>query len=234
MYGKSDYESLIIKLKNSSDEKYRKFNESLIPGTEIHSLGVRIPKLREFAKDILKSDWQEFLKYTQNETLFETVMLGGMVTSLAKCDFKLKKEHIKRFIPRINNWAVCDVFCSGIKDTKKHMTEMREFINGYLFSDKEYELRFAAVMLMDYYLCDEYILSTLNAYNNINHDGYYVKMAVAWGISTAFIKQREKTLDFLHNNNLDNFTFNKAIQKMRESYRVSAEDKEMLLKLKRR
>ena len=233
IWNKSAYKTLLAELNSLAEPGYKAFQERLCTTSKAEILGVRSPYVKKIAKSVAKGDVSGFLSVCEN-TYYEEVLLKAFVIAFWRCPISGKWATVEAFVPKIDNWAVCDVFCSGIKDTKKHMTEMREFINGYLFSDKEYELRFAAVMLMDYYLCDEYILSTLNAYNNINHDGYYVKMAVAWGISTAFIKQREKTLDFLHNNNLDNFTFNKAIQKMRESYRVSAEDKEMLLKLKRR
>jgi hypothetical protein len=53
-------------------------------------------------------------------------------------------------------------------------------------------------------------------------------MAVAWGISACFVKFRDKTLKFLQTADLDYGTLDKTVQKIRDSYRVSAEDKEML------
>ena len=59
-------------------------------------------------------------------------------------------------------------------------------------------------------------------------------MAVAWAISMAYVKFSEKTWEFLQNNHLDDFTYNKALQKMVESYRVDNETKEKIKKMKRK
>ncbi len=111
---------------------------------------------------------------------------------------------------------------------------MYEFLQSYLVSDREYELRFAAVVLMQYYITEDYIDTVLDWYGKICVDAYYVKMAVAWGLSVCFVKFRDKTLAFLQNCDIDRFTYNKAIQKIRESYRVSEEDKEMLKEMKKK
>lgn len=47
-------------------------------------------------------------------------------------------------------------------------------------------------------------------------------------------KYRDKTLAFLKTTALDDWTYNKAIQKMLESYRVSPEDKILLRAMKRK
>ncbi len=58
-------------------------------------------------------------------------------------------------------------------------------------------------------------------------------MANAWLVQVCYVKYPEKTRHFLENSALDDFTHNKAIQKIRESYRVSREEKEELKLLKR-
>lgn len=89
-------------------------------------------------------------------------------------------------------------------------------------------------MLMAYYHDDSYIDDTLQVLNSTRHEGYYVKMAVAWALQLCFVKQRDKTLILFQHNNLDDFTLNKALQKCRESFRVSTADKELLQSLKRK
>jgi 3-methyladenine DNA glycosylase AlkD len=84
---------------------------------------------------------------------------------------------------------------------------------------------------MEYWTFVEEALKILQA---IKHEDYYVKMGVAWAISIFYIKQPQLTLPLLQENNLDDFTHNKAIQKIRESFRVSKEDQEMLNGLKRK
>lgn len=110
---------------------------------------------------------------------------------------------------------------------------MWEFLQEYLKSKKEFELRFAIVTMLNYYITEEYIESVLKILNNVKHEGYYVKMAVAWAISIAFIKFPEKTMKLLENNNLDDFTYNKSLQKIIESYQVDENTKQKIRTMKR-
>ncbi|MDY5576605.1 MAG: DNA alkylation repair protein [Lachnospiraceae bacterium] len=227
------YEFVKEELLNMADESYKTFHGSLIPGVQTEFLGVRVPKLRILAKKIIKDDWRSFLSEWENSNVYEIIMLYGMVMAGAKCDFEEKLKYVEKFVPQIDNWAVCDIVSGDLKEIKKHRERMYEFIHPYLHSEKEYELRFAIVVLMQYYLTEEYIDQVLYWYGNIHHEGYYVKMAIAWGISVCFVKYRDKTIDFLQHCEMDTFTYNKALQKMRESYRVSAEDKELLRTMKK-
>lgn len=228
-----EYNKLDAYLKQLADEKYRKFHGKLIPNVETVFYGVRVPALRTLAKQIVKADWRAFVERTKKSDIYEMNMLCGMVTALAKCEFEEKLSYVEKFIPCINNWAVCDVVCGDMKDVKKNRERMFAFIQPYLSSQEEYEVRFAVVILMQYFLTEEYIGRVLEIYDGIHHEGYYVKMAVAWGISICFIKHRDVTLTYLLSCNLDDFTYNKSIQKMLESFRVSEEDKQMLREMKR-
>ena len=104
----------------------------------------------------------------------------------------------------------------------------------YAKSDHEFAQRVVAVMLMDHFLTEEYIARVLSVWDSLDHLGYYRKMGVAWGIATAYAKFPKETHAFLLNNHLDDETYNKAIQKMIESYRISADDKEILRRMKRK
>lgn len=227
------YEMIIDEIKGMADEQYREFHGGLIPGVETEFLGVRVPKLRALAKRIVREDWREFLKEYEDSNIYEIIMLYGMVMAGAKCSFEEKLSYVEKFVPQIDNWAVCDIVSGDLKDIKKHQERMYDFLQSYLNSEKEYELRFAVVVLMQYYITEEYIDMVLGWYGRICHEGYYVKMAVAWGISVCFVKFRDKTLEFLEKCEIDKFTYNKAIQKMRESCRVSTEDKVMLKEMKK-
>lgn len=227
------YEKILEEVKELADEKYKQFHGSLIPGVRAEFFGVRVPKLRILAKRIIKEDWRQFLKEYENSSVYEMIMLYGMVMAGAKCPFEEKLSYVEKFVPKIDNWAVCDIVCGDLKDVKKNRERMYEFLGQYLESGREYEIRFGVVILMQYYLTEEYIDDVLAWYGRISHDGYYVKMAVAWGLSVCFVKYRDRTLEFLQNCSMDTVTYNKAIQKMRESRRVSAEDKVMLNGMKR-
>lgn len=215
-----------------SEEKYREFSSRLIPGVD-NILGVRLLHLRKIAKKIAKKDWRKYLK-NANDTHFEEVMLQGMVIGYVN-DSNIEEilVYIKNFIPKINNWSVCDSFSSGLKITNKNKEIVWEFLKKYLSSEEEYEVRFAVVMLLNYYIDEEYIRKVLKELNKVNHNGYYVKMAVAWAVSICYVKFEDITLEYLNNNNLDDFTYNKSLQKICESLKVDKERKFLIKSMKR-
>lgn len=205
-------------LLENSDEKYRKFSSSLLPKTD-NLLGVRIPFLRKFAKDIAKTCAEEFLR-EKNCEYFEETMLQGMVIGLVKTDIAQRFELIKYFLPKIKNWSVCDCFCCSLKFTKDNRKEVLEFLKPYIKSENEYDVRFAAVMLLDYFVNEEYIDTTLALLNEFTHEAYYAKMAVAWAISICYINYPDKTFEFLKRTKISPWVFNKSIQKITESIKI--------------
>lgn len=217
-------------LLENSDEKYRKFSSSLIPNTD-NLLGIRIPFLRKFAKSIAKTCAEEFLR-EKNCEYFEETMLQGMVIGLVKTDIAQRFELIKDFLPKIQNWSVCDSFCSGLKFVKGNEKEVLEFIKPYIKSEKEFEVRFAAVMLLDYFVNDEYIDMTLTLLDEFIHEAYYAKMAVAWAISICYINYPDKTFEFLKRTKVSPWVFNKSIQKITDSTKIGKDLKDKVRNLK--
>ena len=214
-----------------ADKKYKEFHSGLCPNTD-NIIGVRIPKLREMAKKISKQSPQEFLEKI-NDRYYETIMLYGFVIGYMKAEIQEKIKYLDIFVPKIDNWAVCDCCSSTFKFTNQNLKEMWNYLQKYLNSKKEFELRFWVVMMMDYYLNDEYIDKVFKNINQIHHDGYYVKMGIAWLISVAFVKYESKTREFLQSSTLDDFTYNKSLQKIIESNRVEKEVKGEIRKMKR-
>lgn len=224
-------QSIKAKLKSLADEEYRKFTSALIPGEDM-ILGVRLPYLRNIAKEIAQGNWREYLESADDE-YYEEIMLQGLVIGLVKTDPKEKLKLISDFLPKIKNWSVCDSFCAGLKFTKKHKVLVWDFLLQCLLSKKEFELRFAIVMMMNYFIEEEYIYRILLLLEGVRHEGYYVKMAKAWALSACFVKFQEKTMKYLHYNTLDNFTYNKTLQKIIESRRVDSETKKLIRRMKR-
>lgn len=215
------------------DKKYQEFQKGLCPGV-VNIIGVRIPELRKLAKELLKHYSPKELLENINDNYYEELMLQGMVIGGAKEDINTILKYVKEFVPKIDNWAVCDTFCTSLKITKKYKKEMWKFIQEYLKSDKEFELRFAIVMILGYFIDEEYLEKDFKIFNNIKSDKYYVKMALAWAISICVIKYYDRTVKYLEKEAiLDDFTYNKSIQKARESYRPSKEQKDFLNTLKK-
>lgn len=218
-------------LQENADPQYKEFHRKLIPTVQ-DFIGVRMPVMKKLAKEIAKGDWRTYLQQGSADT-YEEKMVRAIVIGNVKTDFEEIIPHIKEFVPLIDNWAVCDCFCASLKHTKKYKPRMWEFLNSYRTSNKEFELRCMVIMMMDYYLDDEYLDRVIKIYDEIRSEDYYVRMGIAWGLSFCFIKHRDKTLEYFKNNSLDKWTLNRAIQKTRESYRVSPEDKDLINKLKR-
>ena len=220
------------KLFELRDEKYKEFHSGLCTGTD-NIIGVRVPVLRNLAKDLAKEyDIENLLKEIDNE-YYEEIMLQGMLIGLSKADFNVVLSYIENFIPKIDNWAVCDVFCGGLKITNKHKKDMWQFIKKYLKSDKEFEIRYGVVMILSYYIDDKYLLENFKFFDSITSDAYYVQMAIAWAVSVCLVKFYDETVEYLKTCALDKFTYNKAIQKAIESYRITDEQKNFLRKMKK-
>lgn len=226
-------ENIREELKSLADSKYREFHAALLPGAD-NILGVRIPQLRLIAKRIAKeNDWRTFVE-AKDIRYYEETMLQGMVIGMAKTEPDEQLEYIARFILSISNWAVCDIFCGELKTAvRKGKERVWQFIQPYLKSDKEFEIRFGIVMLF-HYIDGEHIDPLLEYADSFAHEAYYARMAMAWMISICFVKFPEKTMEYLKRSKLDNWTYNKALQKTVESLRVDKETKDRLRSMKRR
>lgn len=137
------------------------------------------------------------------------------------------------FLPRIDNWSVCDSFCSTLKIAGRHRAQLWPFVTGCLRSGEEYTARFGAVMLLDYYVDREYLGEALAELEQVDQDSYYVKMAVAWALSMFYLEFPEETEAFLEACRLDDFTYNKTLQKICESRRADREMKERVRAMRR-
>lgn len=218
-------------LKSMCDVEYRKFHSRLLPGTE-NIIGVRIPEIRKLAKKIVKEDWRFYLNAAP-DTYYEEDMLRGFIIGYAKMDLDERLKWITQFLPSIHNWAVCDCFCATLKFTKTHMNDMWNYIEPLFSSEDAYTIRFASVMALDYFVFSEYASKVFGYFDMIKNKDYYVQMGVAWAISIYYITLPEVTEAYLKQNCLDDFTHNKAIQKICESYRVNQDTKVYLRSLKR-
>ena len=215
-----------------ADENYRIFSSSLLPNVK-NILGVRLPLLRKLAKQIYKSDnWQFYLK-SNDDLYMEEILLKAFLIGLIDSTDKNIFSYIEDFVPKIDNWSICDSFCSSLKFAKQNQEKVLNFIQKYFQSEKEFEVRFALVMLLNYFVDEKYIEDVFLILDKINNDGYYAKMAVAWTVSVCFAKFPDKTLNYLKNNNLSTWVFNKSIQKCLESNKVSNDLKVIIRRMKR-
>lgn len=221
-----------IRLFEMQDLKFRDFNSSLIPGIDKERvIGVRTPVLRSLSAELSKrQDIGEFLDCLPHE-FFEENQLHGFIIERIK-GFSDCLAKLERFLPYIDNWAVCDQ-CSP-KVFTKHKEELLPYIHKWLGSDKPYTVRYGIGMLMKHYLDDSFEPEYPRLVAEVGSQEYYVNMMRAWYFATALAKQYEAVIGYFEDGRLDSWTHNKAIQKACESYRVSDGHKTYLKTLKRK
>lgn len=193
-----------------------------------------IPALRKIAKKIVKDDYKAFLDNNPSDS-FELKLLYAFTLGYAKDDINILIEYFEKFIPEVSDWAVCDSLCQGFKIARKYRKQVYDMLMKYKDSYEEFETRIVAVVLLSHYMTDDYIDSVIDVLNNLHTEKYYSKMGVAWAVAEVMVKYPEKCLKYLKSENcgLDDWTYNKSLQKMRESYRVSDEIKAITKTLKR-
>lgn len=249
-------EDIQKRLLDMSEADYQKFSASLIPGVK-NMLGIRLPELRKLAKKIAKTDWENTI--SQEDIYFEERMLRGMILNYVSEDMDKILPYITAFIPLVDNWSVCDSVFMGMTIFQRDRERTWDYIQPYLQSDKEFEIRAAIIIMMQHLLkCDAdgkkisrlrmitmedlsddqevkglYLDRVLSAADNVNTTAYYASMADAWFITEAFCCFPYHTYQFLKNNHLDDTTYNKSVQKIVESRIPSDEVKDLLRSMKR-
>ena len=225
-----NYNELVKLLHENSDEKYNRFNAAIV-NSSVPTMGVRLPTVRKIAKSVMVD---EALSYPAHEYL-EVDAIVGIVLSSAKLPFEEKSALLTKFAQTIENWSVCD--CNTVKVPKAERKQYFQFFKSMLPSAMPFVCRYGVVNLLANYLDDEYINAVFDSLQTIVTFGhYYVDMAVAWLVATAAAKCRDVTFAYLVGDGkrvLNVFTYNKALQKMRDSYRISDDDKAATYALKR-
>lgn len=223
-------EEIRKEIKANEDIKFREFNASLIPNIDRSLvIGVKTPILKEIAKKYKdRDDIDEFL-YDLPHKYFEENQIHAFIISSYK-DFDITIDCINKFLPYVNNWATCDQMKP--KAFKKNKDKLIEWVKVWIQSDKVYTIRFAILMLLSFYLDEDYNKDYLYLVNENKCDDYYVKMIKAWYYATALSKQYEDSIKIIEDKVLDKWTHNKTITKAIESYRISGEEKEYLRTLK--
>ena len=220
------YEEFIKYLISVQDKKYKEFHSSLVLNSKYQMIGIRVPIMRDIAKKIAKNNIEEFLKYAKND-YYEEVMIQGLVISHIK-DEKLFNKHFKEFIKKIDNWAICDSFCSSIKIVRKNEEKYFNEAIKLALDKKEFTSRVGIIIILNHFISLKNLNNIFDTLNKIQSDKFYINMAEAWLLCEMYIKFPEMTKKFIKNNNLNKFTQNKAISKIHDSYRVTKEEKEEL------
>ncbi len=230
MNGQFDIEMLRSELDTLANEKYRSFHLGLCKTSKLKIKGVRLPQLRKIAKKLIKDGFADDIKKLEPAS-YEENMIKALVIAGERKPFADKVSDIEEFIPLVDNWAVCDAFCSELKPKQSELGVLFEFVKKHIYAEYEYEIRLAVVLILDYLITDDYIDEVISMLYKVDCNYYYTSMAVAWALSFCFIKFREKTLVFLKNGELDEKTFLRTQQKIVDSFRVNPDDKKLIRSL---
>lgn len=220
------YEETLARLWENADGEYRAFHKKLLKNDEIAVIGVRMPVLRKIAKE-LKGIWREVLCFPDD--YYEITFLKCAVA--AKLPFDEFCTVSDELVSRLNNWATCDCFHPSC--IARHREEYLPYIRRYLSDEREFVRRFALVTLLHDYVSEEYLPFIFESVAVCGDGQYYVMMAAAWLIAEILISFYGAGVAFLKRGVLSKTTQNKAIQKARESFRLTARQKEELNALKK-
>ena len=227
----SMHERITHHLKGLAEEPYREFSQRLIPDGK-PLVGVRMAPLRALAKEIAREDWRNCVTNPTVDQYHEETLLRALVLVYAKIPETERIAHIKKFLPKIDNWAICDSFCASLTTCKNYKELYLPLIETYLQDSHPYSVRFAVVMLLNYFMSPEYIHTSFTLLEQVSLPNYYVNMAVAWATATAFTTNPILTKAWLETHPLSNETMLMGIQKVRDSRQVSLEDKEWVATLR--
>lgn len=207
-------------LNRCADEKYRAFHSRLVPTVE-KLLGIRVPVMRSIAKEIARGDLDGFLSICSYD-YYEETMIAGLAIGYSK-DWDQTLKRLEKFVPKIDNWGVCDSVCAGLKLFDRYPEEGFRWLQQYETSEKEFEQRFLLVMLLFHYRKKPWLEQVLEIGLSIHPAGYYSMMGQAWLMAECCIDFPEQSDPCLER--LSGEGYDKTIQKIRESRKVSLQRK---------
>ena len=213
------------------DTKNAAFQAKLTPGVAKEKfLGVRVPELRKIEKALRgTTEAEEFLRTLPHKYYDENILHGIFISNMKGYDEVLAA--LEKFLPYVDNWAVCDTLRPAV--FKKRKDGLIEKVKAWIASEEVYTCRFGMGILMAYFLDEDFLPEYLELPATVESEEYYINMMAAWYYATALAKQWEATVPYIGQGRLSPWVHNKTIQKARESYRITDEQKEYLKTLKR-
>lgn len=228
--------SIRSELVTLADSTYRDFTAPLVPTVDPHRiLGVRTPTLRKYACTLAREDPDKaraFISEPLPHNTYDEMNLHGMLIGLLAQTPEEAFEMLEAFLPAIDNWATCDLI--RVPALKHDLSATLSYIKKWASTEPEYMVRFAVIQLMTLFLDEAFHPDQLEIIISINRPEYYINMARAWYFATALAKQPQATLPLFEAKlpMLDSWTHNKALQKARESRRITPEQKAYFQSLK--
>lgn len=214
------------------NEEYAKFNARIV-NTDKTVIGVRVPDLRKYANRLARnSSFDDIKKYidTLDSSIFEQVLLAGLLINASELSDREKIMLTKQYLKLTDSWAEIDIFTSKRKKFDEKLWWV--FANQSLSSPDEFTVRYGVIEMIANFLNNAYIEKVFQALRDIKHDGYYVRMGIAWLYATSAVDYYDRTLEEIQKSHLSTWTKKKTLTKMCESYRFSDEQKKTIRALR--
>ncbi len=226
-WNKNDIKEFNDYLKTFENIEKREWSTNLLR-TNLPVLCIKTNVMKDIIDKISNGNYLEFLDLMIWE-YYENSAINGFLICKIK-DFDLMKKYLDIYGSKADNWATCDLLTFDIKDNEENFFALAK---QYSKDDYPFKRRIGMSILFNFIDNNNYIDEIFKLLDNFkDEEHYYVNMMNAWLLSECIIKQKDKTLKYLKNHNLNKFTINKGIQKCRDSHRLSKEEKDDLLKYK--
>lgn len=225
VWNKKDKKEFIEYLESLENNEKINWTKNLL-NTSMPVLAIKTSVIRNIVREIKKGNYLSFLDL-EIDDYYDSLAISGFLISDID-DFNIMKQYLDKYVQKIDNWASCDLLSFNVKNNESKLYNLSL---EYVKSSKPFIRRVGLNILLKLINNDEYIYKIFDIINSFyDETEYYVNMMNAWLFCECFIKRRNETIEFLKTHKLNKFTINKGICKCRDSFRVSNEDKEMLLK----
>lgn len=201
----------------------------IIPNTK-NILGIYKPKIDLFIKKLTIADKQLIINNLEPKFLEESLLFISIINKMDDIDSVL--NYLPKYLLYANNWCLTDAFNYKLKNNLEK-TKLWTYIKQHYFvSNQTYHLRLAIVIIIQNFICHEYLPQVFEFISSIKNNDYYCEMAIAWLISTIYFYDKKLTLKFLVNQNISKFVFKKSLQKILESNKSTNDDVYIIKKIK--
>ena len=248
------------------DEKYRDGHLRVVNALPARSvLGLHLPEMKMLAKRLSREGGEVvlssgvrhkcdcgrevircFQEYPTSLLCYEETVVWGLLINLEKCTLEERLAMLVHYIPVLDNWAVCDAYCAHAKwMARADKATLWGFLQRWFCSKREFEVRFAVVVAMTYFLDEEWLSVVLERLSGIDFgcieseyrtvkgkpacvqqgtvqgaQPYYVRMGVAWLLATALANFPVQTRNFVRSSSLPRDVIRLYVRKARESFRT--------------
>lgn len=241
-----------------NDPAYREGHVRIVnplPGTVV--MGLHVPEMKKIARELAGSGDAFAIAggfAVAESLLHEEKIVWGLMLDYMKIPLDRRLELFPDFIARIDNWAVCDTVCGAAKwaaaktcvldgSPVKGAGAVREtvwdFLQPWWSSCREFEVRFAMIMSMSYFLEEEWLQKVFDRLDGLDFPSivseyrsgkgpgcaqgpapYYARMGAAWLLATALAKFPDRTREYVRGSRLPDDVLRLYVRKARESFRT--------------